>query len=42
VGIVVLSAGAGNDMVGWTLLAQSIALVNASSGVTALYIQVLA
>ncbi|PPQ70372.1 hypothetical protein CVT25_000083 [Psilocybe cyanescens] len=38
VGIVVLSAGVGNDIVGWTLLALSVALVNASTGLTALYI----
>ncbi|PFH49513.1 hypothetical protein AMATHDRAFT_194834 [Amanita thiersii Skay4041] len=38
VGIVVLSAGVGNDIVGWTLLALSVALVNAGSGLTALYI----
>lgn len=38
VGIVVLSAGVGNDVVGWTLLALSVALVNASTGVTAVYI----
>ncbi|ESK92558.1 potassium:hydrogen antiporter [Moniliophthora roreri MCA 2997] len=38
VGIVVLSAGVGNDIIGWTLLALSVALVNAGSGVTALYI----
>ncbi|KAF9481959.1 hypothetical protein BDN70DRAFT_875579 [Pholiota conissans] len=38
VGIVVLSAGVGNDIVGWTLLALSVALVNAGSGVTAVYI----
>ncbi|KAF8965970.1 Sodium/hydrogen exchanger family-domain-containing protein [Flammula alnicola] len=38
VGIVVLSAGVGNDIVGWILLALSVALVNASSGITALYI----
>jgi hypothetical protein len=55
VGIVVLSAGVGNDIggscslfiafetnleiiVGWTLLALSVALVNASTGITALYI----
>ena len=59
VGIVVLSAGVGNDigmfpsnfcnkdpsfsfshkiLVGWILLALSVALVNASSGLTALYI----
>ncbi|KAL4073309.1 Sodium/hydrogen exchanger family-domain-containing protein [Scleroderma yunnanense] len=38
VGIVVLSAGVGNDVVGWTLLALSVALVNAGSGLTALWI----
>jgi Kef-type K+ transport system membrane component KefB len=38
VGIVVLSAGVGNDIVGWTLLALSVALVNAGSGLTALWI----
>lgn len=38
VGIVVLSAGVGNDVIGWVLLALSVALVNAGSGLTALYI----
>ncbi|EMD40223.1 hypothetical protein CERSUDRAFT_112420 [Gelatoporia subvermispora B] len=38
VGIVVLSAGIGNDIVGWTLLALAVALVNAGSGLTALWI----
>lgn len=38
VGVIVLSAGVGNDVVGWILLALTIALVNASSGVTAVYI----
>lgn len=38
VGIVVLSAGVGNDIVGWVLLALTVALVNAGSGLTALYI----
>ncbi|TFK26895.1 hypothetical protein FA15DRAFT_615019 [Coprinopsis marcescibilis] len=38
VGIVVLSAGVGNDIIGWTLLALSVALVNAGNGLTALYI----
>jgi len=38
VGIVVLSAGVCNDVVGWTLLALSVALVNAGTGVTAVYI----
>ena len=36
VGIVVLSAGVGNDVVGWSLLALNVALVNAGSGLTAL------
>lgn len=38
VGVVVLAAGVGNDVVGWILLALAIALVNASSGINALYI----
>ncbi|KAH9080284.1 Sodium/hydrogen exchanger family-domain-containing protein [Lactarius deliciosus] len=38
VGIVVLSAGVGNDIIGWILLALSVALVNAGSGLTALWI----
>lgn len=38
VGIIVLSAGVGNDVVGWVLLALCVALVNASSGVTAVWI----
>jgi Kef-type K+ transport system membrane component KefB len=38
VGILVLSAGVGNDVVGWVLLALTVALVNASSGLTALYV----
>ena len=38
VGIVVLSAGVGNDIIGWTLLALSVALVNGGAGVEALYI----
>lgn len=43
VGVVVLSAGVGNDVVGWILLALTVALVNAEaggegSGVTAVYI----
>ncbi|PPQ97543.1 hypothetical protein CVT26_002328 [Gymnopilus dilepis] len=38
VGIVVLSAGVGNDIVGWILLALSVALVNGGAGLTALYI----
>jgi Kef-type K+ transport system membrane component KefB len=38
VGIVVLSAGGGNDIVKWTLLALSVALVNAGSGLIALWI----
>lgn len=38
VGIVVLSAGVGNDIVGWILLALAIGLVNGGGGLTALYI----
>ncbi|KAI0062943.1 cation/H+ exchanger [Artomyces pyxidatus] len=38
VGVVVLSAGVGNDVVGWVLLALTVALVNASTGLTALYV----
>ncbi|TFK25298.1 potassium:hydrogen antiporter [Coprinopsis marcescibilis] len=38
VGVVVLSAGIGNDVVGWVLLALVVALVNASSGLTALWV----
>ncbi|KAG2341209.1 hypothetical protein BDR05DRAFT_991066 [Suillus weaverae] len=38
VGVVVLSAGVCNDIVGWSLLALAVALVNATSGLTALWI----
>ena len=38
VGLVVLSAGVGNDVVGWILLALCVALVNAGAGITALYV----
>ena len=38
VGVIVLSAGVGNDIVGWILLALSVALVNAGSGITALWV----
>ncbi|SCV69534.1 BQ2448_2554 [Microbotryum intermedium] len=38
VGVIVLAAGVGNDVVGWVLLALAIALVNASSGIIILYI----
>ena len=38
VGIVVLSAGVANDVVGWILLALCVALVNAGSGIVALYV----
>lgn len=38
VGLVTLSAGIGNDVVGWVLLALTVALVNASTGLTALYV----
>ncbi|KAL8286345.1 hypothetical protein RQP46_004833 [Phenoliferia psychrophenolica] len=38
VGVTVLAAGVGNDVIGWILLALAIALVNASSGIIILYI----
>ncbi|KAF7316449.1 hypothetical protein MIND_00163900 [Mycena indigotica] len=38
VGTVTLAAGVGNDVVGWVLLALTVALVNASNGLTALYV----
>ena len=38
VGVIVLSAGVGNDVTGWILLALCVALVNAGSGLTALYV----
>ncbi|KLJ06650.1 hypothetical protein EMPG_17862 [Blastomyces silverae] len=38
VGEIVLSAGVGNDVVGWILLALCVALVNASTGLTALWV----
>ncbi|KAF2275965.1 uncharacterized protein EI97DRAFT_442936 [Westerdykella ornata] len=38
VGMIVLSAGVGNDVVGWILLALCVALVNAGSGLTALWV----
>ncbi|KAI9811026.1 MAG: K(+)/H(+) antiporter [Thelocarpon impressellum] len=38
VGVIVLSAGVGNDVVGWILLALCVALVNAATGLTALYV----
>jgi len=38
VGVIVLSAGVGNDVVGWVLLALTVALVNAGTGLTALWV----
>ncbi|CAK7262581.1 hypothetical protein SEPCBS119000_000032 [Sporothrix epigloea] len=38
VGVTTLAAGVGNDLVGWILLALCVALVNNSSGLTALYV----
>ncbi|ORY43580.1 Sodium/hydrogen exchanger family-domain-containing protein [Leucosporidium creatinivorum] len=38
VGVIVLAAGVGNDVVGWVLLALAIALVNAASGLIVLYV----
>ena len=37
-----LSAGVGNDVVGWVLLALCVALVNAGTGLTALYVLLVA
>ena len=37
VGVTVLAAGVGNDVVGWILLALCVALVNNNSGLTALW-----
>lgn len=38
VGVIVLSAGVGNDVIGWVLLALCVALVNSGSGLTALWV----
>jgi Kef-type K+ transport system membrane component KefB len=38
VGVVVLAAGVGNDVTGWILLALCVAVVNAGSGLTALWV----
>lgn len=38
VGVIVLSAGVGNDVVGWILLALCVALVNAGTGLVALWV----
>ena len=38
VGVLVLSAGVGNDVTGWILLALTVALVNASTGLVAFYV----
>ncbi|KAJ6264653.1 hypothetical protein Dda_0802 [Drechslerella dactyloides] len=42
VGVIVLSAGSGDDVVGWILLALTVALVNAGTGITALYVLLVA
>jgi Kef-type K+ transport system membrane component KefB len=42
VGVTVLAAGVGNDVVGWILLALCVALVNNSSGLTALWVLLVA
>ncbi|KAF7502826.1 hypothetical protein GJ744_005019 [Endocarpon pusillum] len=42
VGIIVLSAGVANDVVGWILLALCVALVNSGTGLTALYVLLVA
>lgn len=38
IGIVVITAGVGNDVVGWVLLALTVSLTNAKSNLTALWI----
>lgn len=38
VGVITLSSGVGNDVVAWILLALCVALVNANSGLTALWV----
>ena len=38
VGLVALAAGIGNDVIGWVLLALTVALVDVSSGLTALWV----
>lgn len=38
VGLITLSAGIGNDVIGWVLLALTVALVNAATGLTALWV----
>ena len=38
IGVVALSAGVGNDVTGWVLLALTVALVNAANGITVLYV----
>jgi Kef-type K+ transport system membrane component KefB len=42
VGVVVLSAGIGNDVTGWILLALCVALVNSGAGITAVWILLVA
>ncbi|KAH6647647.1 Sodium/hydrogen exchanger family-domain-containing protein [Truncatella angustata] len=42
VGVTVLAAGVGNDVVGWILLALCVALVNNASGLTALWVLLVA
>lgn len=42
VGVTVLAAGVGNDVTGWILLALCVALVNNGSGLTALYVLLVA
>ncbi|KAJ6093605.1 hypothetical protein N7486_008894 [Penicillium sp. IBT 16267x] len=42
VGVMLLSAGVGNDVVGWILQALCVALVNAGSRITALYVLLVA
>ena len=42
VGVIVLTSGIANDVVGWILLALCVTLVNAGAGITALYVLLVA
>jgi Kef-type K+ transport system membrane component KefB len=42
VGVIVLTSGIANDVVGWALLALCVTLVNSGAGITALYILLVA
>jgi Kef-type K+ transport system membrane component KefB len=42
VGVITLTSGIANDVIGWVLLALCVTLVNAGSGITALYVLLVA